>query len=253
VSDGTDWWEGYFRGAWGRVQAAGYPEERTRSEVDFAIEALGLAGGERVLDVPCGEGRHSIELAARGFAVTGVDFNPGALEAARARAKERKVTAQFLEADMREPQTAGSFDAVLCFFGSFGYFSDAENLRCARAFASALREGGRLLIDTQVAESLLPRYAERDWIWSGTPGSSLRIMQERSFDHETGRILASWALVDPDGGIETARSSIRLYTYRELCELLRAAGFTGAMTGVETLTGQPFGVGAKRLSLVATK
>jgi hypothetical protein len=154
---------------------------------------------------------------------------------------------------MREPQSAGGFDAALCFFGSFGYFSDAENLRCARAYATALREGGRLLIDTHVAESLLPRFAERDWIWSGTPGSSLRILQERRFDHENSRILGTWTLVNPDGGLETAHSSIRLYSYRELCELLRAAGFTGPRTGVETLTGQPFRVGVSRLSLIATK
>jgi hypothetical protein len=83
--------------------------------------------------------------------------------------------------------------------------------------------------------------------------SLLRILQERRIDHEAGRILGSWTLVDPEGGIETAHSSIRLYAYRELCELLRAAGFAGPMTGVETLSGKPFGVGASRLSLIATK
>ena len=234
------WWESFFRGGWTRVQTGGYPPERTRAEVDFAMQALGLTPGDRVLDIPCGEGRLAIELAARGFSVTGVDFNPAALELARTRALERHVQVELIEADMREPLRAAAFDAVLCFFGSFGYFSDEDNLRSARVFAAALREGGRLLIDNHVVETVIPRYQERSWGWSGTPGTSTRLLEEHRWDHETGRMIYSWTFVDADGRLETAHSSIRVYTYRELCELLRAAGFR-TLSGVETLTGQPFG------------
>lgn len=68
------WWKDFFRGPWEQVQLPGYPEQRTSAEVAFTIDALQLRSGARILDIPCGEGRHAIELAQRGFDVMGIDF-----------------------------------------------------------------------------------------------------------------------------------------------------------------------------------
>lgn len=248
----SEWWRPFYVGPWTQVQAQGYPNERTQAEVDFIVQALALTPPGRVLDVPCGEGRHAIELAARGFEVTGVDFNPAALETARARAVGRGVAVEFHEGDMRALPFTGAFDAALCFFGSFGYFSDDDNLRSARAFARALAGGGKLLIDTQVMETVFTRFNERQWAWSGERDRSIRMLEERRWDHAAGRMIASWTFIHPGGRIESAESSIRLYTYAELCELLRTAGFA-RFVGLETLTGRPFALGARRLCLIAEK
>ncbi len=246
------WWQPFFTGPWAELQAAGYPAERTRTEVDFIATGLGLAPGQRVLDVPCGEGRHAIELAARGMRVTGVDFNAGALAAARERAGAAGVAVDFVQADMRELAITEPFDAALCFFGSFGYFDDADNLRFATRVARGLREGGKFLIDGHVTESLLPIFGERGWSWSGEPAASVRVLEERRWDLETSRIDVDWTFVDPQRGVRTSQSSIRVYTYAELCALLRSAGFR-AFQGVETGTARPFMIGARRLSLIATR
>src|SRR6476646_2231784 len=69
-----DWYDGFFEDDWLDEIARTIDDERTRREVDFAVERLELAPGARVLDVGCGHGRHSLELARRGFGVVGVDL-----------------------------------------------------------------------------------------------------------------------------------------------------------------------------------
>ncbi len=78
------------------------------------------------------------------------------------------------------------------------------------------------------------------------------MLEERSWDLQSRRIEVAWTFIQPDGTLANVQSSIRLYAYAELCELLRAAGF-GSFQGVETLTAAPFAIGSSRLSLIATK
>src|SRR5437016_5021851 len=88
----SDWWRQFFSGVvvdlWLRVPT----EEQTRGEADFIEKVLQLPPEGRVLDVPCGGGRHSIELAARGYRLTGVDISADFLQAARALAAERQLS-----------------------------------------------------------------------------------------------------------------------------------------------------------------
>ncbi len=249
--DGGPWWVSFFQGPWGSLQQGGFPPEKTREEVDFIVKALELGDSERVLDVPCGEGRHSIELASRGFAVSGTELNPNALQTARANAEERGVTVDFRQGDMRSLSAEGEFDAAICYGGSFGYFDDEGNLEFVKAVAGALADSGRFIIDTPVAESLFPQYKERDWQWWDEEAQDMRVLQERSWDLRAGRIRGTWTFIGPD---ETSTSdvSIRIYTCRELCELLREAGFQEFRT-IEPMTHAPFKMGSRRLSLVASK
>jgi SAM-dependent methyltransferase len=248
MSEAAPWWQTFFDGPWGEHQAQGYPAERTRAETDFIVSALALAPGARVLDIPCGEGRHSIELAARGFAPTAVDFNPKALAVAERNARERGVRVEFARADMRDFTPQSTMDAASCFFGSFGYFSDADNLRFAANVARALAPGGSFLIDTHVTESLFPLFQERRWDYlpDGT-----RVLEECRYDLESRRVEAKWMFLR-DSAAVTASSSIRLYGCGELCDLLRAAGFREFLA-LESGTSAPFKLGARRLALVARK
>ena len=96
-----DWFEGFFDEDYLRFAADRYPPEATAAEVEFLVEALALEPGTRVLDLACGHGRHSVELARRGCAVTGVDLSEPSLELAAARAAEAGVEVRFERADMR--------------------------------------------------------------------------------------------------------------------------------------------------------
>jgi len=247
----TEWWRTFFDGPWQRRQLDGYPPEKTSREVDFILQALRPEDGSRILDMPCGEGRHSIELASRGYRVVGVDFKGDTLEFARDRASHRGVEVDFRVSDMREFSSPPVFDRAICFGGSFGYFDEEGNRQVLKVFSDCLGPGGVLLIDIHSTESLLPQFRERDWSWQGEGEDRVPVLQERFFNLETQRVEATWTTLTKNGPVSD-NISIRIYGYRELSDLLHTAGFRG-VDAVVTGTGEPFVLGSPRLSIVASK
>jgi SAM-dependent methyltransferase len=244
----SEWWEGFFEGLWQDVQLGWWSEEENRAAVDKIERAMRLQVPARVLDVPCGDGRISLELAARGHDVTGVDITERFLAEAGRKAEERGVAVRWERLDMRDLRFQSEFDVTLNFGGSFGYFDEQDNARVAEGICRALRPGGRVLIDMPTPETIFPSYRERLWRAAG----EILVLTENRYDHESGRIDADWTVVAPGGRRETRHSSIRLYTYRELVALLRAAGFAH-VEGFDAEDLEPFALGASRLWLVATK
>lgn len=242
-----EWWREFFEQPFGDLQLAGLHEDRAAEDADFLERALELEPGAALLDAPCGAGRHAIELAARGYAVAGVDFNERVLARARSRAGERGVACEWSRADLRELDFEERFDAAYCYWGSFGYFDEAGERAFAEGVCRALGPGGRFLIDTPALETLLPRFAASDWSWWGPT----RVLHQRHWDPSTGRIEESWTFIR-DGREATHRASVRIYAVHELGALLRSAGFARTRA-LETLTGKPFFLGASRLSLIAEK
>ncbi len=119
----------------------------TGQEVDFLVDALGLEPGMRVLDVGCGPGRHSLELARRGIAAHGVDLSPTFIDLARSAAFADDLPATFDVADVREFHSDGGFDALICLCqGGFGLLAGAEDAELLRDLASHVKPGGRLAI-----------------------------------------------------------------------------------------------------------
>jgi 2-polyprenyl-3-methyl-5-hydroxy-6-metoxy-1,4-benzoquinol methylase len=219
----SDWFDGYFEEEWLDEIALHIPEERTRKEVEFVLERLELEPGARVLDVACGHGRHSLELARRGFRVTGVDLSPRSIELARAAAASGGLDATFVERDARELDFDGEFDASINLFTSvLGYFDDEpENRRVVEAVARALRPGGSFVADTINLLSLARGFQELHWeeFESGT-----LMVEHRAFDFERGRSLADWTFVRRDGSRKTIRHSLRVYAPHELIAMFEAAG-----------------------------
>jgi SAM-dependent methyltransferase len=243
----SEWWESFFEGRWIDVQL-GWAALMTDEETEDLAKRLRLEPASDVLDVPCGEGRIGRALAKRGHHVTGIDITERFLEEGRQRAEADGVEMRFVHGDMRRLAFDGEFDAVVNFWGSFGYF-DAEGDRAvADGVARALRSGGRLLIETITLETLLPVFREQMW---SRMGETLVLHQNR-FDHERSRIETEWTFIGPDGEREVRDSSIRVYSFAELTELLRAAGFV-SFDAYDTTSGEPFALGADRLTLVAAK
>src|SRR5437016_12854634 len=119
----SDWWRTWF----GPRYLELYDEtltERTPAEIDRLEALLQLHPPRRILDLPCGQGRHAIELARRGYEVTGVDLSPYMLAVAKERAEANGVGVRWLAGDMREPLPGEVFDLVLNLFTSLGYFDD---------------------------------------------------------------------------------------------------------------------------------
>lgn len=232
------WYDGFFEAEWLDYVSAADDVERTRSEVDFALERLGLEPGARVLDLACGRGRHSVELARRGFRVTGVDLSPRSLELARAAAREAEVELELVHSDMREIGYASEFDAAINLFTAFGYLEDeADDLLVLERVARALVPGGSFLLDTLNPLWLARGFRPREWqrFEDGTV-----MLEERFYDPLRGRSDGIWTFVRPDGTRSELRHSLRLYTPAELAGMFRAAGLAveGAWGGLD---GSPLG------------
>lgn len=243
----ADWWSEFFSGLWLDVQRRAMSAEATCAEADFIQKLLHIEPGLRVLDVPCGNGRLSIELAARGCHVTGVDITGPLLEDAQRKATERGVALTLDQRDMRDLPWQAEFDAAFCFWWSFGFFDDESNAAFLKAVSRALKPGGRFLVDTHIAETVLPGFQERGWTRVG----ETLVLEERRYDHAQSRLNLEWTLVQ-DGKMTTNPSSFRIYTYRELCQLLHEAGFTD-FEGYDKFSQAPFQLGSRMLALVATK
>jgi 2-polyprenyl-3-methyl-5-hydroxy-6-metoxy-1,4-benzoquinol methylase len=219
----SDWYDGFFEEEWLDEIALHVPEERTSKEVDFVLDRLDLDPGARVLDVACGHGRHSLELARRGFDVTGVDLSRRSIALARQAAEREGLTATFVERDARELDFDGEFDAAINLFTSvIGYFAEeAENQRVVDGVARALRREGSFLVDTINLLSLARGFQELHWdeYEAGTI-----MVERREFDFASGRSRASWMFVRPDGSRRTLRHSLRVYAPHELIAMFDAAG-----------------------------
>jgi SAM-dependent methyltransferase len=117
----------------------------TVHEVDHIVVALDLKPGERILDVGCGTGRHSLELARRGFDVHGIDISERFIEIARGVADP---LATFERVDARMMEFESNFDAVICLCqGAFGMMTaDGEDDAVVAGMARALQPGGRVAL-----------------------------------------------------------------------------------------------------------
>lgn len=111
------------------------------------IETLPVKPHDRIIDIACGRGRHTLYLAAQGFQVTGIDLSPNSISFAQQEAKNRKLDAAFYVHDMRN-KAQDKVDVVLNIFTSIGYFEDeADNIKAIQAFYNNLVDGGVAVID----------------------------------------------------------------------------------------------------------
>jgi 2-polyprenyl-3-methyl-5-hydroxy-6-metoxy-1,4-benzoquinol methylase len=218
----ADWYDGFFENDWLIHVALAIPDERTQQQVDFVVERLELEPGARILDLACGHGRISLELARRGYDVTGLDLSPRSLELAREAAQREELDVDWVQADMREIPEGSEFDAIVNVFTAFGYFDEEdENQRVLDGVAQALRPGGRFLIDTINLLGLVRGYRERGW---DETADGVVHLQEHRYDVLRGRNDVTWTFVKPDGTRSELLHSVRLYTPHELAAMLERAG-----------------------------
>ena len=226
------------------------PEE-TRAEVDGMVHLLELPPHARVLDLSCGFGRHSVELARRGFQVTGLDLSPQLLAHAREAAKAAKVDVAWIQADMRDiPVPAEPYDAVVSMFSAFGLLgTDVEELKAARAVALVLAPGGTLLIETINRELMLRRWMAKRW--REQPDGAI-VCDFLRFDVQTGIVHSEEVTALPDGRRERAMEHLRLWSFTELALLLRVSGFD-AVQAFGGMDGAPYTWDTFRMVAVAQK
>jgi SAM-dependent methyltransferase len=239
---------------WNAIAPFLFTDERcgdaTKGEVDALLRLLQVQPNARILDLCCGIGRHSLELATRGFSMTAVDRTVTYLERARRGAAEKGLTIEFVCTSMSKFRRPGAFDAALNMFTSFGYFaSDEDELAVLTNVFQALKPNGRVVIDVMGKEVLCRRFQPRTW--QANPAGTAFLLEERKVRSGWTYIENRWIVFDETGKHEF-RFDIRVYSGRELEQLLQRAGFQEiALYG--NLNGAPYDHNAERLVAVAMK
>jgi SAM-dependent methyltransferase len=248
MTDAEDWARDFFSGTFVDLWMQAIPEEQTRAESDFLESALQLSPGASVLDVPCGGGRHSLELAGRGFRLTGVDISVEFLDKARVASAERSLSISWENRPMHDLPWEGEFDGAFCMGNSLGGLDDGGMSSFFRAVARALKPGCRFVVDTGVvAESILPNFKERGW-WE--VGDILFAVHNR-YDPVQARLNMDFTFIQ-NGKIEKKSGFSQVHTYREFAGIVEAAGFRD-LEGFSSITRDPYILGSHNLMLVATK
>ncbi len=223
------------------------PVEKTMEEVDNIERLLRLKKGDRILDLCCGIGRHAIELARRGYNVTGVDVSPAMLEYAKKCMQKEKVNCRFILCDMREIDFKNEFDACINMFTAFGYFDDEENKLVLENVYRALVPGGKFLMELVNRDWIIRNYREHDWeCWDDTI-----ILEERNFDPATS-INYSRVIFIKNGKKHHREIKLRVYSYHELKKLLREVGFKN-IEGYDRWSENKITIDTSRMVIFANK
>lgn len=248
------WHETYFGDDWLHV-VLNYPDMSTEKETDFIERELALKSGMHILDLPCGHGRHSIELASRGLRVTGVDLMPGsvrlATQAAQSQASSFRFQPRFLVDDMRTFVADEPVDAAVVMQSSFGFMAtDEQDAEILRNLRRSLVPGGQLLIDV-VNPFRLARTMVVPKRWERLNDGTVRI-EDREYDFRTGRRNEKLEFFTPDGRRGVLTLSIRIYTLPELIAMLHSTGFevTGTFGGYDS---EPLTFECRRLLVLARR
>jgi SAM-dependent methyltransferase len=221
---------------------------RAPFEVEASLKLLGLKAKGRVLDLCCGPGRHSLELARRGFAVVGVDSTASYIAEAKKRAKAEKLKIEFVKGDMRRFRRLGAFDAVINMFTAFGYFKNPRHdHRVLLNIHRSLKPGGKLLMEMLGKEILARVFKEREW----RRENGATLLEERKLSQGWSWIDCRWIIIKGKRRSEFTVSH-RLYSAKELADLLKVSGFVKIKVFGD-LAGAAYDHKAIRLVIVAQK
>ncbi len=236
---------------WRRWFPVLFPPERwarAPEEVHNIITLLNLQPGAAVLDLCCGPGRHSLELARRGFSVVGVDRTRFYIDKARSAARKEKLAVKFRLCDMRKFCRPKSFDVAICMFTSFGYCKNKRDDECVvRNIYRSLKRNGVFLVDVMGKEVLAAKFRVRDW----REQDGMLLLEERKAGKAWSWMESRWIMIK-GGRREEFRISHRIYSAAELGALMEKCGFR-RVEAYGDVAGAPYDHAAKRLIIIARK
>ncbi|MEK6800394.1 MAG: class I SAM-dependent methyltransferase [Nanoarchaeota archaeon] len=199
--------------------------ERTKREVNGIITLSAIREGAKILDIPCGYGRHSIELSKKGFSVVGIDINEKHL--IKAKKESKGLSIEFIKKDMRDigKENYNKFDLVTNMFYSFGFFEkEKENDKAMGEFYNALKNKGKFILHTDVSPEILEgkNYRLRE---KRTLANGKELVIEEKYNKQNNRMEGSWTILSKNNENKLTPYSVRIYSKTEFEALAKKVGF----------------------------
>lgn len=243
------WYEASFDDFYLHLDKFAHSREGSRKEASDAIALLGLRERSSVLDLCCGQGRHSIAMAESGHVVRGLDLSKKMLDAAREHQSAAGVDVTWIHADMRDIPPGLELNAVLSLYQSFGYLEHRkDDLDVLRAIQASLAADGRLLLQIPNRDAVAKDFWHSRF--TSLPDGS-HLGEVREFDPSSGWLRLAMTIFR-DGSSKEREFRIRLYNVSEIEQMLTSAGLRLVQVSA-SLSGSAFNLDSDRMVVVASK
>lgn len=253
-----EWWRYLFNSLYIKTDGdVVEDDEITRNEVDMFEGILNVEKEATILDVCCGQGRHTFEFFKRGYInIEGLDRSSYLITKARQKSKASYFPIKFREGDARKlPYEENSFEAVMILGNSFGYFEcQDDDLQVLLSAAKVLKPGGKLLIDVADGDFLKRHFKPRSWEWIN---KKQFVCRERCLSSSGKKLISREVITQTDKGVIADQFyAENLYTSEDLETLLRLSGFENIIMSpaleVKSHRNQDLGMMENRIIMSAT-
>ena len=241
----NSFFNGYYKDIWRQI----FPEKTTLAEVDWIINEGQLHAGSHVIDIMCGYGRHSLELARRGIKVTAVDNLPEYINEIKYKTEKENLPVETLCEDVLEMRIEQQYDAAICMGNSLQFFNEQESLKLLSNISEHVTEGGKLFINTwSIAEIAMKNSKEKSW---SRFGDLLFLTESQLLFHPT-RVEVNSLIITDAGEREEKNGIDFIYSISEIEGMLNKTGFK--LNEIYSIPGKKvFTIGEPRAYIVAEK
>lgn len=216
---------------------------------ESVIKIAGLTKGSSVLDAGCGPGRISVELAAKGLDVTGVDIIQSELDAAKDSADAEGVKLDLINCDLRSFKSQKKFDCAINLYTSFGYCDTIEeDFQILKNIADSLRDNGFFILECTSRETAILYFTDGEWF----ERSGLTVLTQFSVEGAWEGLRSKWTIINRDGQRIEHEFVQRLYSAIELKRMMIRAGFNSVEI-YGNYDFSPYNEHAKTMVIVAKK
>ena len=246
-----NWYEGFFKGINCEIWEKAIPSDVTKQEVDFLLSELNLQKGQHILDIPCGFGRHAIELSKKGFNVTGIDISETFIKGLHEKIISENLNIKAIQADLLTIPLTEQFAGALCLGNSFGYFDIYRMKLFVEKVASCLEPGAKFIINSgMIAESILPNFLNYAKNKSYTVGNIT--MDVTNIYNANDGYMISNLLYNKEGKTEEHSFKHYVFTLSEVKRLLASYGLRITATYSSTSKTE-YKLGDQQVYIVAKK
>ncbi len=252
-----EWWKSLFNAVYLKTDADVVEDDSlTVYEVDYLQRIGGMARGDHILDLCCGQGRHTLEFARRGFKhMRGLDRSRYLVRLAKQRAEKENMDVKFHEGDARKLRfQEDSLDFVLVLGNSFGYFEASEDdAQVLQSIRRCLHPGGMLILDLAEGAWMRENFQTRSWEWID---NNQFVCREREMSTDQSRLISREVVVDAEKGVLADQFyAERLYDESSIRALLENSGFETVhlhtVTETKTNRNQDLGMMSHRMWITA--